>query len=56
MKKLNEALTTTDAAVSRAIRGVTKSDISHAMIYSLLGTKPFQESSRAKRRLDQLSG
>jgi integrase len=26
------------------------------LIFSLLGTKPFQEFSRAKRRLDQLSG
>jgi integrase len=25
-------------------------------VFSLLGTKPFQEFSRAKRRLDQLSG
>ena len=25
-------------------------------MFSLLGTKPFQEFSRAKRRLDQLSG
>jgi integrase len=35
---------------------LTRSDQQGPYVFSLLGTKPFQEFSRAKRRLDQLSG
>jgi integrase len=35
---------------------LTRADQPGAYVFSLLGTKPFQEFSRAKRRLDQLSG
>jgi len=33
-----------------------RADRNSPLVFSLLGTKPFQEFSRAKRRLDQLSG
>src|SRR6516165_4808626 len=35
---------------------LTRADQPGPFVFSLLGTKPFQEFSRAKRRLDQLSG
>jgi integrase len=35
---------------------LTRADQPGSYVFSLLGTKPFQEFSRAKRRLDQLSG
>jgi integrase len=35
---------------------LTRADRNSALVFSLLGTKPFREFSRAKRRLDQLSG
>jgi integrase len=35
---------------------LTRADRRGPYVFSLLGTKPFQEFSRAKRRLDQLSG
>jgi integrase len=35
---------------------LTRADQQGPYVFSLLGTKPFQEFSRAKRRLDQLSG
>jgi len=35
---------------------LTRADRPGPYVFSLLGTKPFQEFSRAKRRLDQLSG
>src|SRR6516225_4600932 len=35
---------------------LTRADQPGPYVFSLLGTKPFQEFSRAKRRLDQLSG
>ena len=35
---------------------LTRADQNSPLVFSLLGTKPFQEFSRAKRVLDQLSG
>jgi hypothetical protein len=35
---------------------LTRADQQGPYVFSLLGTKPFQEFSRAKRQLDQLSG
>jgi integrase len=35
---------------------LTRADRNSPLVFSLLGTKPFQEFSRAKRQLDQLSG
>jgi integrase len=35
---------------------LTRADRNSLLVFSLLGTKPFQEFSRAKRVLDQLSG
>jgi integrase len=35
---------------------LTRADRNSPLVFSLLGTKPFQEFSRAKRVLDQLSG
>jgi integrase len=34
----------------------TRADRNSPLVFSLLGTKPFQDFSRAKRQLDQLSG
>jgi integrase len=39
-----------------ALATVKRSDQRGPLVFSLLGTKPFQEFSRAKRELDQLSG
>jgi integrase len=40
----------------QSIAVLTRVDRRGSYLFSLLGTKPFQEFSRAKRRLDQLSG
>jgi len=40
----------------QSIAVLTRADRPGPYVFSLLGTKPFQEFSRAKRRLDQLSG
>jgi integrase len=40
----------------QAIAVVTRAEQPGPYVFSLLGTKPFQEFSRAKRRLDQISG
>jgi integrase len=40
----------------QALSAVTRADRRGPLVFSLLGTKPFQEFSRAKRVLDQLSG
>jgi integrase len=40
----------------QALSAVTRADRRGLLVFSLLGTKPFQEFSRAKRVLDQLSG
>jgi integrase len=40
----------------QALAAVKRVDARGPLVFSLLGTKPFQEFSRAKRELDQLSG
>jgi integrase len=40
----------------QALAAVKRADKRGPLVFSLLGTKPFQEFSRAKRELDQLSG
>ncbi|HEX4828261.1 MAG TPA: integrase arm-type DNA-binding domain-containing protein, partial [Xanthobacteraceae bacterium] len=40
----------------QALGVLTRADRNSPLVFSLLGTKPFQEFSRAKRVLDQLSG
>src|SRR5262249_33539313 len=40
----------------QALAAVKRADRRGPLVFSLLGTKPFQEFSRAKRELDQLSG
>jgi integrase len=40
----------------QALAAVKRADQRGPLVFSLLGTKPFQEFSRAKRVLDQLSG
>jgi integrase len=40
----------------QALAVLKRADQKGALVFSLLGTKPFQEFSRAKRRLDELSG
>jgi hypothetical protein len=40
----------------QSVAVLTRADQRGPYVFSLLGMKPFQEFSRAKRRLDQLSG
>jgi integrase len=40
----------------QALAVLKRADQKGALVFSLLGTKPFQEFNRTKRRLDQLSG
>jgi integrase len=40
----------------QSVAVLKRADRKGAFVFSVLGTKPFQEFSRAKRRLDQLSG
>jgi integrase len=40
----------------KSLAVLTRADRNSPLVFSLLGTKPFQEFSRAKRLLDQLSG